>query len=144
MYNALTHLWYNSEVVYTSLLRVLCTITLVDVFNRLIKLDILFPIHVDVLEQLSTTALANIKLALHRVYADYVKFWNNETRHGLQRTQIQVTNILDRNIYSKWSLDHLRRRRSTNFGMLNLNKASRKPGDRRHFLPVHVALWNYP
>ena len=35
MYNALTHLWYNSEVVYTSLFRVLCTITFMDVFNRL-------------------------------------------------------------------------------------------------------------
>ena len=33
-----------------------------DVFNRLIKLKILFLIHV---KQLSTTALANIKLELH-------------------------------------------------------------------------------
>ena len=64
MYNALTHLWYNSEVVYSSLFRVLCTITFMDVFNRVIKLKILFLIHV---EQLSTTALANIELALHRI-----------------------------------------------------------------------------
>ena len=35
-----------------------------DAFNRLIKLKILFLIHV---EQLSTTALVNIKLALHRM-----------------------------------------------------------------------------
>ena len=63
VYNALTHLLYNSEVVYTSLLRVLCTMTFVDVFNRLIKLETFFIIHV---EQRST--LTNIKLALHRVW----------------------------------------------------------------------------
>ena len=51
-------------MVYTSLFRVLCTITFMDVFNRIIKLKILFLIH---LEQLSTTALANIALALHRI-----------------------------------------------------------------------------
>ena len=56
----------------TSQLRVLCKLVDVLKFNRLIKLKkILFLIHV---EQLSTTALANLKLALHRIYADYVKF----------------------------------------------------------------------
>ena len=35
MYNAFTHLWYNSEVAFTSMLIVLCTIIFVDVINRL-------------------------------------------------------------------------------------------------------------
>ena len=64
MYNALTHLWLQLRSGIHVTVRVLCTIIFVDVFNRLIQLKILFLIHV---EQLSTTALANIKLALYGV-----------------------------------------------------------------------------
>ena len=67
LHSPLTHLWYNSEVVYTSLLRVLCTITFVDVFNRLIELKILFLIYLEQHNLLSKTALANIKLALQLI-----------------------------------------------------------------------------